>query len=158
MVMRDNTEIYAAGGCMRRAVVILSIFLLVLSSIPSAWAEEAGAKDPAAPHPDFEYVKLDPITLPVIPARGLTQQVSLVVQLEVDWGKKDDIAPFEPRLIDAYLQDLYGALGAGHGLMKDNFIDIDTIKQRLTSVTSKVLGPDHKVHAVLLQALQQRPM
>jgi hypothetical protein len=150
---------------MKRAVVILSIFLLVWGGIPmeclipSAWAEEGGdAKDPSAPHPDFEYVKLDPITLPVITTRGLTQQVSLVVQLEVDWGKKDDIAPFEPRLIDAYLQDLYGALGAGHGLMKDNFIDVDTIKQRLTSVTDKVLGPDHKVHAVLLQALQQRPM
>ena len=142
---------------MRRAIIILSVFLL-LAFIPSAWAEEGGEKDPNAPHPDFEYLQLDPLTLPVITTKGLTQQVSLVVKLEVDWGKKDEISPFEPRLIDAYLQDLYGALGAGHGLMKDNFVDIAQIRQRLTDVTGKVLGPDHKVHAVLLQALQQRPL
>jgi len=141
---------------MGRLVVILSVFLM-LALAPFAYAGEEGA-DPNAPHPDFEYIKLDPITLPVITAKGLTQQVSLVVQLEVAWGKKDDIAPYEPRLTDAYLQDLYGALGAGHALMKDNFVDIEQIKQRLTAVTDKVMGPDHKVHAVLLQALQQRPM
>jgi hypothetical protein len=152
---------------MRRTVIILPVFLLmlglslphgVLTFVPSAYAEGGAAKDPNAPHPDFEYVKMDPITLPVITTKGLTQQISLVVQLEVDWGKKDEIAPYEPRLTDAYLQDLYGALGAGHGLMKDNFVDIEQIKQRLTAVTDKVLGPDHKVHAVLLQALQQRPL
>lgn len=153
---------------MRRAIVILSVFLLVsgfstphgaVTFIPYAYAEESGGqKDPTAPHPEFEYVKMDPITLPVITSKGLTQQISLVVQLEVDWGKKDEIAPYEPRLTDAYLRDLYGALGAGHGLMKDDFVDVEQIKQRLTAVTDKVLGPDHKVHAVLLQALQQRPM
>jgi hypothetical protein len=153
---------------MARAVVILAVFLLLLTSglprggmlfIPSASAAEGGdEKDTSAPHPDFEYLRLDPITLPVITAKGLTQQVSIVVQLEIEWGKKDEIAPFEPRLIDAYLQDLYGALGAGHALMKDDFVDVDQIKQRLTAVTDRVLGPDHKVHAVLLQALQQRPM
>jgi len=148
---------------MRRAVVILAVFLLMLGGIPhcayAAEGEGGGAEvDPKAPHPEFEYLQLDPITLPVITTKGLTQQMSMVVKLEIEWGKKNDIAPFEPRLIDAYLQDLYGALGAGHGLMKDNYIDVEQIKQRLTVVTDKVLGPDHKVHAVLLQALQQRPM
>jgi hypothetical protein len=138
--------------------VILAGLIMALGLSPAYAGEEGGDKDPSAPHPAFEYVKLDPITLPVITNKGLTQQVSLVVQLEVDWGKKDDITPYEPRLVDAYLQDLYGALGAGHSMMKDNFIDVNGIKQRLSSVTDKVLGPDHKVHAVLLQALQQRPM
>jgi hypothetical protein len=63
-----------------------------------------------------------------------------------------------PRLIDAYLQDLYGALSAGHGLMKDNFVDVVQVKQRLTAVTDRILGPDHKVHEVLLQVLQQHQM
>lgn len=138
---------------MKLGFVVLAGLTLMLA-MPQAYAEES--KD--APHPDFEYVKLDPITLPVITPKGLTQQVSFVVQLEVDWGKKDDIAPYEPRLIDAYLQDLYGAFSAGHGLMKNNFVNVDTVKERLTSVTDKVLGPDHKVRAVLLQALQQRPL
>jgi hypothetical protein len=151
---------------MKRAFIILAVFTMMLGANlqhgammfvgPSAAAEEGA--DPKAPHPEFDYIKLDPITLPVITTKGLTQQVSLVVQLEVAWGKKDEIAPYEPRLTDAYLQDLYGALGAGHGLMKDNVVDIAGVRDRLTVVTDKVLGPDHKVHAVLLQALQQRPM
>ena len=149
---------------MRSTFIILAVFMMMLGAVPlHAYAAEGGegggeSKDPNAPHPAFEYIRLDPIILPVITTKGLTQQVSLVVQLEVDWGKKDEIAPYEPRLTDAYLQDLYGALGAGHGLMKDNFVDINTVRQRLADVTDKVLGPDHKVHAVLLQALQQRPM
>jgi hypothetical protein len=138
--------------------LIIAAALIITLAAPQAYAGEGEEKESSGPHPDFEYVKLDPITLPVIGPRGLTQQVSFVVQLEVDWGKKDEIAPYEPRLTDAYLQDLYGALGAGHGLMKDNFVNVDTVKQRLTTVTDKVMGPDHKVHAVLLQALQQRPM
>jgi len=160
---------------MRRAVIILAVFLLMLGCLPlggmprgavtlfpTAYAEEGGGEkpvaDPKAPHPDFDYIKIDPITLPVITAKGLTQQVSIVVQLEIDWGKRDEIAIYEPRLIDAYLQDLYGTLGAGHGMMKDNVVDIDAVKKRLTAVTDKVLGPDHKVRAVLLGTLQQRPM
>ena len=158
---------------MGRAIVILSVFLMVmgcggvasstLKLLPSAYAGEEGgaekpAADPNAPHPDFEYVQMDPLLLPVITTKGLTQQVSVMVQLEVDWGTKDDIVPFKPRLTDAYLQDLYGELGAGHGMMKDNFVDVALVKQRLTSVTDKVLGPDHKVHGVLLQVLQQRPL
>ncbi len=156
---------------MLRGIAILSVFILVLGVggfsrnalvlSPAAYAEEGGgdkSADPNAPHPEFEYIQLDPLTLPVITTKGLTQQVSLKVQLEVEWGKKDEIEAFEPRLIDAYLQDLYGALGAGHGLMKDNVVDIVQVKQRLTSVTDKVLGPDHKVHEVLLQVLQQRPL
>ena len=146
------------GERMKWNFIILAGLIMSLALSPAYAGEEGGDKDPNAPHPAFEYVKLDPITLPVITPKGLTQQVSLVVQLEVDWGKKDDIAPYEPRLTDAYLQDLYGALGAGHGMMNNNVVDYDKVKQRLTSVTDKVLGPDHKVHAVLLQALQQRPL
>ena len=50
------------------------------------------------------------------------------------------------------------ALGTGHAFMKDNIVDVQQIKQRLAFVTDKVLGPDHKVHEVLLQVVQQRRM
>ena len=92
---------------MKQAFVIFVIFMMALGAGASyAYAAEGGegggeSKDPNAPHPTFEYVRLDPITLPVITAKGLTQQVSLVVQLEVDWGKSEEIAPYEPRLTDA---------------------------------------------------------
>ena len=70
---------------------------------------------------------------------------------------KKEIEEQEPRLADAYLQDLYGALGSGQAMMKGRMIDVYAVKQRLTAVTEKVLGPD-KVHDVLLQVVQQRPM
>jgi hypothetical protein len=142
-------------------LVCFSISHGVVTFVPYAYAEEGGEKekvDPNAPHPDFEYLQLDPLNLPIITTNGLTQQVSLLVSLEVDFGKKDDIGVYKPRLADAYIQDLYGALGSGFALMQGNIVDVRQIKQRLTSVTDKVLGPDHKVHDVLLQVVQQRPM
>lgn len=117
-----------------------------------------GGKEEKGPRPEFEYIQLDPILLPVITNKGLTQEVRLMVQLEVEYGKKGEIEPYQPRLIDAYLQDLYGALGSGRGMMNGNIIDVVKVKQRLTNVTDRVLGADHKAHGVLLQVLQQHPM
>ena len=118
-------------------------------------SEKKEAVDPNAPHPDFEYVQMDPLTLPIITTKGLTQQVSLLVSLEVKYGDVDAISVYKPRLVDAYLQDLYGAIGAGYALMQGGVIDIKQIKERLVGVTGKVLGPEHKVNDVLLQVVQQ---
>lgn len=117
-----------------------------------------GGKDEAH-HPDFEYIQLDPILLPVITSKGLTQQVNLMVKLEVPYGKKDEVEPFVPRLVDAYLQDLYGSLSSGHGMIKDGFINVVEVKKRLLDVTKKIMGEKHEeVSGVLLQVLQQRPL
>ncbi len=144
--------------------VAVGLLLMCMSPASPAYAEghaggSAGkASDPDAPHPDFEYLELDPLNLPVITTKGLTQQVSLLVSLEVDFGTKDGIGLYKPRLTDAYIQDLYGALGAGFALIHGNIVDVRQIKQRLTSVTARVLGPEHKVNSVLLQVVRQRPM
>lgn len=152
---------------MGRFFIILSVVVFTLgislprgipSFVSTALAAEGKEEDPKAPHPEFEYVQIDPIMLPIITSRGITQQIRLMVQIEVEYGKKSDVEPYMPRLVDAYLQDLYGALSAGHGIMKNNFVDVIQVKQRLTSVTDKVLGEDHKAHGVLLQILQQQPM
>ena len=126
---------------------------------PAFAAEGHGGKevDPNAPHPDFEYIQLNPLVLPIITDRGLTQQVSLLISVEVPYGKKDEVQPYEPRLADAFLQDLYGALGTGTGLMRGGVVDIVAIKQRLVAVALKVLGTE-RFHDVLLQVVQQRPM
>jgi flagellar FliL protein len=116
-----------------------------------------GGEDPNAPHPDFEYIELKPLILPVITDKGLTQQVSLMVSLELPYGKTEEVEPLEPKLTDAYLQDLYGALGAGTTMMRGGVIDVVALKARLLSVSQKVLGDD-KFHDVLLQVVQQRPM
>jgi len=144
---------------MLRNLAVLFAFALVMGVSFSASAEEGEKGDPDAKHPDFEYIQLDPLTLPVITAKGLTQQISLKVQLEVPYGKRDDVAGYEPRLIDAYLRDLYGQLGAGRGMMKNNFVDVSAVKQRLTEITHEVMGEKKEdVHEVLLQVLLQRPM
>jgi hypothetical protein len=142
---------------MNRLISFLGVGILLLTLAQPAIAEE-GAAAADGPHPEFEYIELDPLTLPVITTKGLTQQISLSVSLEVPFGQKAEYNGFKPRLADAYIQDLYGALGAGFGMMKGNVVDVQQIKQRLTSVTDKVLGPDHKAHDVLLQVVQQRPM
>jgi len=125
---------------------------------PACASEKAKKIDPDAPHPEFEYLQLNPMILPIITAKGLTQQVSLIVSLEIDYGQKEKFSSYEPRLIDAYIQDLYGALGAGHALMQDNLVDVRKIKLRLSSVTEMVLGSNLKVHDVLLQVIQQRKL
>jgi hypothetical protein len=115
--------------------------------------EDNGGK-PKKPPPEFEYVELKPLTLPIINSNGLTQQVSLLVSLEVPYGKTDEIKAAAPKLADAYISDLYGALGSGSAMLKGGIIDVNAVKEHLTADTTKVLGPD-KVHAVLLDVMQQ---
>ena len=134
--------------------VFACLFMLGLQ-VNAAHAQESNKE---GPHPDFEYIEMKPLTLPVITEQGLTQQVSLVVSLEVPFGKKDEVESLSPRLADAYLQDLYGALGGkSSAMMVNNVIHIQAVKKRLNLVSYKVLKQD-QLHDVLLQVLQQRRM
>lgn len=151
-----------SGGFMRRIFSFLMVMMVALMLSHGAYAVEreggSAKEDPNAPHPEFAYIKMDPINLPIITSKGLTQQVSLMVSVEVGWDEKEKVAEYKPRLADAYIQDLYGAIGAGYALMQGSVVDVVQIKQRLISVTDKVLGPDLKAHGVLLSVIQQRAM
>jgi hypothetical protein len=137
------------------AVMLLALAsMMPMGAMSVAYAEEEGGGKAAAPPSDFEYLQLQPLTLPVITARGLTQQVSLLVSLEVPYGTKDAVKEMEPKLTDAYISDLYGALGTGAVMVHGNVIDVNALKARLAKDTARVLGPD-KVHDILLQAVQQ---
>jgi len=122
-----------------------------------AYAEEhGGGGDGAEGGPQFEYLELNPLVLPVINERGLVQQISLVISLELAEGLlAADLEKYEPRLADAFIQDLYGVLGSGYGLTRHDILDVHLIKTRLSAVTESVVGPD-KVEGVLLQVIQQR--
>ena len=144
------------GRYMKFFIVAFSVCMLLFSSVQSYAQGDKGESGENLS--GFEYVKLDTITIPIITNKGLTQQFSFAVSLEVDADKRDDISVFKPRLADAYIQDLYGALGDGYGFMRGDIVDVIQIKKRLTSVTNKVLGPNLKANGVLLQIINQRPL
>jgi hypothetical protein len=113
------------------------------------------AADEKAP-PEFEYYQVPAMLLPVITDKGLTQQIGISVSLETPYGQKDAVAEYAPRLVDAYIRDLFGAVGSGQIMMKGNVVDTEKLKARLSKVTQNVLG-DKKdmVKNVYLQAVQQ---
>ncbi len=114
----------------------------------AASKEEADAK--------VAFVKMDPLTLPVIGANGIVQIVNITVTLEAeDAEKAKEIEKFSPRLKDAYIQDMYGALSSKTAVGENGVVNVDVVKKRLLKVTSKVLG-NESVRDVLLQAVQQR--
>ncbi len=137
--------------CFLAAATGLPVTGYVVSEAYASSAKEEG------PKPEFEYVELKPLILPIITERGLTQQVSLLVSVEIPYGKKSEIEPYSPRLADAYISDLYGALGSGHAMMRGNIVDVQAVKERLTAVTNKVIGAE-KFNTILLQVVQQRSM
>lgn len=102
------------------------------------------------------FVKMDPLTLPVVNKNGVVQIVNISITLEVeDAEKAKEIEKFTPRLKDAYIQDMYGALSSATALTTSGVVEVNTVKKRLNAVTQKVLGND-SVRDVLLQAVQQR--
>lgn len=149
---------------MKRAFAVL-LAVLLISAVPAApaLAAEGGGSESVEAigkdgenHPEFAYITLQSVTVPIITERGLTQQLSIGMTMEVPWEEKKKFEAYQPRLIDAYIQDLYGAVGSGFGLMKGGVVDIVTIKARLVKVTERVLGPDLKAHDLLLQVVQQQ--
>jgi len=113
----------------------------------------------AKPEPGAEpkYVHLDPLTLPVIDDNGVSSNVSIVVDLEVmDQKNADMIKKQMPRLIDAYIQDMYGVLNK-RAALKGGVVQVGMVKERLNAITKRVLGDD-MVEDVLLQVVSQRAM
>jgi flagellar FliL protein len=103
----------------------------------------------------LQYVELNPLILPVIGERGVTQTVSLVVSLEVpDAATAEEVKRLTPRLQDAFIQDMYGALSRKNS-MKKGVLQVAPLKARLNRITTKVMG-EGKVNDVLLQVVQQR--
>ena len=106
---------------------------------------------------DHEYVELDPLILPIIDQSGVTQVISMVVVIEVgDKHDADIVTKSQPRLKDAYIQELYGALNR-HAALSGGVVQVNMIKKRLKKISHDVMGRD-VISDVLLQVVQQRPM
>jgi flagellar FliL protein len=114
-------------------------------------------KEDAHDNPHYEFVELDPLILPIVDQNGISQTVSLVIILEVpDAEAKHKVEAIAPRLKDAFIQDMYGALNR-HAALKGGVLQVGTLKSRLNKVSDEVAGED-TVHDVLLQVVQQRPI
>lgn len=119
--------------------------------------EEARANQAKDEAKELEFVKLEPLILPIIDDVGVTQVVTLVVVLEVNGAEAADKAKmYSPRLKDAFIQDMYGVLNRKASL-EGGVIKVDQLKARLNRVTNKVLG-ENQVNQVLLQVVQQKPI
>lgn len=133
-----------------------AIFCLMLALMAPAMSFAAESKEDVPP-PQFEYIDMKPLTLPIITEKGVMQQVSLIISLETPFGKKVEVEAYQPRLADAYLRDLYVALSEDKKLMRNNLIDVDAVKNRLSDVTYSIVTRE-QVTNVLLQVMHQRQM
>lgn len=116
--------------------------------------KEAAAHDPEHALP---LVELDPMMVPVIDREGVSQVVSLVIAIEaLDAVAAEKVKYNQPRLKDAYIQEMYGILNR-HAALKGGVLHIGAIKARLDKVTENILG-ENVVHGVVLQVLQQHPV
>lgn len=108
-------------------------------------------------HASYEYLELDPLILPIVDAKGVSQTVSLVIAIEVpNNAAKAKAENRAPKLKDAFIQDMYGVLNK-HAALKGGVIQVDVLKKRLNRVSAEVLGKEN-VNDVLLQVVQQRPI
>lgn len=119
-------------------------------------AAQAEAKAAAlAPVIPAIFVELHPLILPILDDNGISQTVSLVVSVEVtDQAAADKIKNLQPRLHDAFIQDMYGALNR-RAVMNGGVIEVAKIKERLNRVGVAVVG-EGAIKDVLLQVVRQR--
>lgn len=119
--------------------------------------KEAKKKDEKGYGSEPVYVELKPLIFPLIDPNGASQVISVVVALEVSDDKAaEKVEKYKPRLKDAYLQDMYGALNR-YAAMKGGQLRLNVIKKRLNMASKRVLGDD-VINDVLLQVVNQRPI
>jgi hypothetical protein len=133
-------------------------FLLGLSTTgfflaPPASAFAAEPVTQAAPDPVF--IELAPLVLPVISGDNIEQIVQSSITIECsDEGRAAKIRTAKPRLADAYLQDLYGAIDR-HQVMDGKILDVSRLRDELTRSSIGVLGED-SFSKILIQRIAQR--
>lgn len=146
---------------MKRPGLVLAAFLLstgFLSSGTASAGEEASNTAAGAAGPgDPIYVDLAPMVLPVIDGDRIQQVLQFTVTMQVaDEKAAEHIRAEKPRLTDAFIQDLYGALDRRR-VLDGKVLDIERLKDELKRVSLGVLG-DNGVQDILIQRVSQRMM
>ncbi|PCI56220.1 MAG: flagellar basal body-associated FliL family protein [Alphaproteobacteria bacterium] len=136
---------------------IKRVILAVIAGFFIAGNAYASSSEEKSSEGSVEYVKLDPLILPIIDQDGVYQVLSLAVVIEVNGvNDADKIKAKAPRLKDAYIQDMYGILNENAAL-KGGVVQVRMIKKRLNQITKRIMGDDIETE-VLLQVVQQRPI
>ena len=137
-----------------RLLILLLATIFSLSIHSSAYAASEKKSEGSG---SSEYVKLEPLILPIIDQDGIYQVLSMVVVIEVGGvNDAEKVKSKKPKLKDAYITDMYGVLNE-HAAMKGGVIQVGVIKERLNKLTDDVMN--HQVDTeVLLQVVQQRPI
>ncbi len=138
-----------------RAIVLLSfLFVLFISFHHSAHAGGATLKsDTDGPY----FVEMNPLILPYFQKGSNQQIINLKFKLVVESLQSVDVVKInEPKLTDAYIERLYGAM-ASHGLVENGAVNVIKLKKEIFRTSNKILG-DHMVKGVLIQAVTQRSL
>ena len=118
--------------------------------------EGEGGEHGAAPAGP-QFVKMDPLMIPIVDEEGNTQVVSLVVAFEVEGDENlSKVNALQPRARDAFLMDLYGMLNQ-KAAMENGVVKLGYVKKRLSDISSRVFG-EEAVKDVLIQTVQQNPI
>ena len=138
---------------------LLAIMVIIALAMPvwshAAYAGGGSKKKAEGEGPVVTYMELDPLLLPIIDDQGISQQVSLIVKLEIpDAEKAEKIQTIMPKILDAFVQDLYGSLSNQNAMLTNGILRLDKIKTRLKITADKVAGDD-MITDVLLQVVQQ---
>lgn len=159
MVMIAGMALLLLGG--GGAGIYFFLFNKPAEASATAMSEHEQAVEQAAmdahgnPIPDSIFVQLDPLILPIVDQNGVTQTISLVLSVEVaDQAAADRVKHMQPRLKDAYIQDMYGVLSR-KAAMNGGVIEVGKIKARLNAISQKVMG-EGAIQDVLLQVVVQR--
>lgn len=148
---------------MKKLVFVGLGLALVLGAGLGVWtffdnkpAEAAGEQTVAQMTPGI-FVKLRPLILPVMGRDQVDQMLVLIVALEVpSMEAAARVDSVQPRLTDAFISVLYGALDNG-SVMEGTLVDVSRIKTKLADASERVLGPGI-VKNVLIQTVNQRPV
>lgn len=102
------------------------------------------------------FASIGPMIVPILGAKSVEQNIMITVSLEVDDdAAREQVRQQSPRLVDAYVQTLYGGIDKGV-VIDGQVLNIPALKSKLQEATDKVLGPG-VVHDVLIQSVSQRP-
>jgi flagellar FliL protein len=119
--------------------------------------EKVAEPPPPAPTGPPVFVNVGPLTVPVLGAERIDQFVTLMVALELtDMITAEAVRAQAPRLTDAFLTTIYGAIASGR-VMSGGVLDVPQVKAKLRDAAAKVLGKD-TIRDVLIQIVNQRPM